>query len=93
MAAAFSKDDVRQSIVDAIGRVLRDSGRAVPEAIEDGDSFATNLKLDSLDMAVLVVALETDLGVDPFRSGVAPVRTFGELVDVYITACSQQGRA
>jgi len=82
---------VRNSVADAIGRVLRDSGRPVPENIADEDTFAAKLKLDSLDMAVLVVALETDLGVDPFRSGVAPVRTFGELVSVYLVACQQQG--
>lgn len=83
-----TESELREAIVAAIGRVLRESGRAVPEAIEDAFQFATDLKLDSLDMAVLVVSLESDLGVDPFRSGVAPVRTFGELVKVYATACN-----
>ena len=87
MAESPKNTEVRQAIVDAIGRVLRDSGRTAPVEISDSASFATELKLDSLDLAVLVVALEADLQVDPFRSGVSPVRTFGELVQVYVTAC------
>lgn len=90
MAGELSYDSVAKSIEGAIKRVLNDSGRPLPDSINSEDSFATELKLDSLDLAVLVVNLESELGVDPFRTGVAPVRTFGELVAVYVSA-SQTG--
>ncbi len=86
MVESQESKPVRQVVVDAISRVLRDSGRAAPDPVPDSAEFATDLKLDSLDLAVLVVALEADLGVDPFRAGVAPVRTLGELVLVYENA-------
>ena len=75
--------DCRKSVCSAIERVLRESGRPVPDPMTDDATLQETLKLDSLDLAVVVVALETDLGVDPFRSGAAPVQTIGELVEIY----------
>lgn len=86
MAGELTNESATDSIAAAIKRVLKDGGRPAPESISSTDTFATELKLDSLDLAVLVVALESELGIDPFRAGVTPVRTFGELVDVYVTA-------
>ena len=78
----MSSPDVPAAVQDAIRRVLQESGREVPEMTDDA-TFAETLKLDSLDLAVMVVALETSLKVDPFRNGAAPVRTVGELVRLY----------
>ena len=75
--------DCKKSVCQAIERVLKESGRPVPDPITDNATLQETLKLDSLDLAVVVVALETDLGVDPFRSGAAPVQTVGQLVDIY----------
>jgi hypothetical protein len=43
------------------------------------------LGLESLDWAVVVVRLEEETGADPFRRGVnRPLRTVGDLVEVYL---------
>ncbi|MEM7316052.1 MAG: acyl carrier protein [Planctomycetota bacterium] len=78
--------DCRETICRVIERVLRDSGRPMPDAPSDEATLQETFKLDSLDLAVMVVALESELGIDPFRDGVRPVRTLGELVEVYETA-------
>ena len=73
---------IRQTIVDTINKIRTDLGR---EKLTPDDSHALTgeLGLDSLDLAQLVVSLEKDLGVDPFRDGSATARTLGELVQVY----------
>ena len=40
--------------------------------------------------ARIVVGLEQELGVDPFRDGASPVQTFGQLVSIYEKACEKQ---
>ena len=73
---------VRETVASVITKTLKDAGRPVPE-IADDSSIGESLKLDSLDLAVVVVALESELNVDPFRSGAQPVQTFGDLVKLY----------
>ncbi len=77
-------DTIRQTLT----RVLRDAGRPAVD-LPDEATLSEKLRLDSLDLAVVVVALESDLGLDPFRQGVSPVRTVGELIRVYQTAACQ----
>ena len=50
---------------------------------EDGHLLMGELELDSLDLAVLVVTLDKELGIDPFQDGSATARTLGDVVDVY----------
>jgi acyl carrier protein len=80
-----SHPNVSEAIAGVIQRVLQDSGRPVPHFSSDA-LLAETLQLDSLDLAVTVVTLERELGVDPFRQGPRPVRTFGEFVAVYEAA-------
>ena len=79
--------NVHQIVTRVIQRVYSDSGRT-PRNISDDDTFTDTLQLDSLDLAVMVVGLEQELGVDPFRNGASPVRTVGELVALYEAACN-----
>ena len=72
----------RQTIVDTINKIRTDLGRETVTP-EDSDALTGELGLDSLDLAQLVVSLEKELGVDPFRDGSATARTLGELVQVY----------
>jgi len=74
--------EVREAVAGAIEQILADKDKPAPR-LENGQTLMGDLGLDSLDLAVLVVKLETRLGVDPFREGRAPVATFGELVQVY----------
>jgi acyl carrier protein len=80
-----SNESLRNTVIAAIERVLRDAGRR-PPAIQDDTSFRDTIQLDSLDFAVIVVQLEQALGVDPFRAGARPVQTVGEFVALYADA-------
>jgi carbonic anhydrase/acetyltransferase-like protein (isoleucine patch superfamily) len=80
---------VRRAAETVINRVLSESGREV-KPIDDDDTLSDALRLDSLDLAVTVVGLEQELGVDPFRDGASPVQTFGQLVAIYEKACERQ---
>lgn len=78
---------IRSTICSVINKVRTDSGR---EAIEicDDDALTGEIGLDSLDLAQMVVAIEKQLGVDPFCDGSATARTLGELVAIYVKATS-----
>lgn len=81
---------VTEAVREAIHAVYRDTGRATRE-IEADDLLGSDLGLDSLDLAQVVVLLERSLGVDPFRRpqpGVAttPIRTVGNLSAIYSSA-------
>jgi len=82
----FSK--VRETAESAINHVLEDSGRPMRK-LRDDDTLMETIGLDSLDLAVTVVSLEQELGVDPFRASVASVRTFGQLVRLYTDALNE----
>jgi acyl carrier protein len=73
---------VDEVVAQVINRVLVESGRPSRQLRAD-DTLTGTLALDSLDLAVLVVGLEQALGVDPFRQGAHPVRTYRELVELY----------
>ena len=77
-----NKDKIRSTIQRVLSSVLRNAGREIPELSDDA-SLADTIDLDSLDFAVVIVSLERELGVDPFRQSTQRVRTFGELVDLY----------
>ena len=77
-----NESDLRAVIVSAINKVRADSGRS-PLEPDDGDALTGEIGFDSLDLAVLVVTLEQELNVDPFRDGTQTARTLGELVTVY----------
>ena len=78
----MSESKVRSAVAEVINRVLSDSGRE-NRTMQDEDRLTVEIGLDSLDLAVLVVGLEKQLGVDPFRAGARAVATFGQLVDLY----------
>lgn len=79
---------VPDAITTAIRTVLHDTGRSARE-VESSMLLATDLGLDSLDLAQTIVLLERSLGVDPFRaaSGSRPaIRTVGDFISVYTEA-------
>jgi acyl carrier protein len=78
----IDKRTVRSTIQSVLSNVLRDAGREVPE-FSDEALLAGTIQLDSLDFAVVIVNLEREFGVDPFRKSTQRIRTFGELVNLY----------
>ena len=84
----MSESNVRTAVETILSNVLRDAGREVP-TLSDDVLLADQLRLDSLDFAVVVVGLERELGVDPFRTASPRISSFGELVQLYEQACSK----
>jgi acyl carrier protein len=78
------KINLRDTVERAIQHVLSNSGRA-GLVLKDEDLLFGKIGLDSLDLAQVVVALEQELKVDPFRKSGSPIRTFGDLVRAYQT--------
>lgn len=78
----MTKPHIREAVERSIHRILQESGRPT-QPLSDDDALMAGIGLDSLDLAVLVVSLEEELGVDPFRDGRGAVRTVGELTAVY----------
>ncbi len=78
------KPDVTEAVTSAIRAVLRDTGRDT-KPVEPPMLLATDLGLDSLDLAQAIVLLERSLGVDPFRSASTSrtVRTVSDLISMY----------
>ena len=77
------------SIAAAIRAVLHDTGREAP-VVEASMLLATDLGLDSLDLAQTIVLLERSLGLDPFRTPLAGtprvVRSVADLISIYAVA-------
>ena len=84
--------DVAAAVREAILAVYRDTGRP-PRETPAASLLGSDLGLDSLDLAQIIVLLERSLGVDPFRDARAttphpPIRTVGHLVTLYADALS-----
>jgi len=84
--------DVAATVREAILAVYRDTGRP-PRETPAASLLGSDLGLDSLDLAQVIVLLERALGVDPFRDARAttphpPIRTVDHLVTLYTVALS-----
>jgi acyl carrier protein len=84
--------DVAAAVREAILAVYRDTGRS-PRETPAASLLGSDLGLDSLDLAQIIVLLERSLGVDPFRDARAttphpPIRTVDHLVTLYADALS-----
>ena len=84
--------DVAATVREAILAVYRDTGRP-PRETPAASLLGSDLGLDSLDLAQVIVLLERALGVDPYRDARAttphpPIRTVDDLVTLYTVALS-----
>jgi len=82
---------VPEAVAAAIRTVLHDTGREA-KSVDPAMLLASDLGLDSLDLAQTIVLLERSLGVDPFRSahGARPaIRCVADLITVYSQALNQ----
>lgn len=70
-------------IVGEIRRIILDKGLAVPEITPETRFLGSDLGIDSLDLATLIIALEERTGHDPFRAGFRQFTTVGELAALY----------
>ncbi|MCR6645556.1 MAG: acyl carrier protein [Terricaulis sp.] len=70
-------------ITAIVTRILDDKGLPAPAITPDTELLGGELKIDSLDLAMLVRELEDVIGHDPFAEGFIEFRTAGELAKLY----------
>jgi acyl carrier protein len=70
-------------IAKRIREIASSKGATAPELAADTPLFEGQLPIDSLDLAGLVVELETTTGVEPFREGLIDFHTVGELAALF----------
>ncbi|MBO1256011.1 hypothetical protein J3L16_09970 [Alteromonas sp. 5E99-2] len=74
--------NILQFIVDETRQILLQKGETVTDITLETE-FLTDLPMDSLDLATLIVSLEMHTGLDPFRSGFKTFYNVGQLVELY----------
>lgn len=80
---AMRKDEIIESIGEITGRILRDKGYDPKEVDADTVILGGDIPIDSLDLATIVVELESRTGKDPFAAGFRDFSTVGELAELY----------
>jgi acyl carrier protein len=70
-------------VSEELSRIIADKGETCPKLDRDTVLLSEGGPIDSLDLAVLVVALEERTGRQPFRAGFRLFRTLGELADLF----------
>jgi acyl carrier protein len=88
----LTPDDVGTCVTDHITTLLVELDEEDVPEVEATSSFA-DLGLDSLSLARLIIELEDELGVEPFRSeeaSVADLRSVGDLVRAYQDAVGRR---
>jgi acyl carrier protein len=77
--------NLSQTIIDETRQVIEQKGISCPDITLD-TSFLQDLPMDSLDLATLIVSLEINTGIDPFREGFKTFHNVGQLVELYESA-------
>lgn len=85
----FDKDtmnveQIRTTITQVIHRVVTERGHDMPELTGVTVLLGGDVPIDSLDLATIVVELESRFGKDPFKDGFIEFRTLDELVALYV---------
>lgn len=79
----MNETQVLEQIDTIVTRTLSDKGLKAPKIEGDTQLLGGALKIDSLDLAMLVRELEDVVGHDPFSEGFIEFRTAGELAKLY----------
>jgi acyl carrier protein len=71
-------------ITDIVGNISQTKGLARPVVRQSTRLLGGDLPLDSMDLATVVLELETRTGYDPFKEGFINFRTVDELARLYV---------
>jgi acyl carrier protein len=66
-----------------IAELAHSKGLPTPTIKESTELLGGDLPIDSLDLAGIIVQLDSVTGCDPFREGFIDFRTVGELARLY----------
>lgn len=80
----MTEADILGQISAIVMRMLDDKGLPAPAITAETELLGGELKIDSLDLAMLVRELEDAIGHDPFAEGFIEFRTAGELAKLYV---------
>ncbi|MCG9737616.1 hypothetical protein L1D32_05550 [Shewanella insulae] len=62
--------------------IIENKGEICPD-FDQQAKFLSDLPMDSLDLATLIVSLELNTGLDPFRDGFKQFHSIAELITLY----------
>ena len=77
--------NLSQTIIDETRQIIEQKGASCPDITAD-TQFLQDLPMDSLDLATLIVSLEINTGLDPFREGFKTFHNVGQLIKLYESA-------
>ncbi len=78
----MTPEEISSLVIETIHQVIADSGRKVDQVSPD-DPLREKLGLDSLDLAVVVVRMQQETGLDPFRRQRQSIHNVENLVRAY----------
>lgn len=79
----MTEDKALESIREIVNRMLDDKGMPAAQINADTQLLGGEVRIDSLDLAMMVRELEDIAGFDPFSEGFIEFRTAGELAKLY----------
>jgi acyl carrier protein len=77
----MNREAVTAFLIERAAALCRAKG--LPPAVSPDTTLFGGLGLDSLDLASIIVELETTTGVEPFKTGVPEFRTIGDLAALF----------
>ncbi|WP_413736082.1 hypothetical protein [Shewanella sp. BJSY2023SW005] len=72
-------------IMNETRQLIENKGETCPD-FDLSAKFLSDLPMDSLDLATLIVSLELNTGIDPFRDGFKQFHSVAELIALYESA-------
>ena len=79
----MTPERVRESALGFLKSSLADKGLGMAAVDDQSPLLGSELGIDSLDLATIVVQLTEATGKDPFAEGFIEFTTFGELVHLF----------
>ena len=75
-------NNLAEIILNETKHIIENKGEKCPEIHLDS-AFLSDLPMDSLDLATLIVSLELTTGIDPFRDGFKSFHSVADLIKLY----------
>ena len=83
---------IQSLIIEKTRAILADKGERTALEVDANTRFlGAELPFDSLDLATLIVTLEEETGLDPFRAGFRDFATVGDLAALYEATAAEAG--
>lgn len=79
----MTESEVLAEISTIVRRMLEDKGEEAATIDANTELLGGAIRIDSLDLAMLVLEMENVVGFDPFAEGFIEFRTAGELAKLY----------